>query len=84
MSRLKCGLFWVKRVLLAANVYERPKRAYKGDVDLRVALDWEGLAAHHAVALEPLAAKLLSGAVRGAGRLDGDAVVIRVLGDDIE
>jgi hypothetical protein len=51
---------------------------------LGVVLDREVLAAHHAVTLEPLAAELLGGAVRGVGPLDGDAVVVGVLGGDVE
>jgi hypothetical protein len=59
---------------------------YKGEIAgrLGVVLDRKVLAAHHAVALEPLAAELLGGAVRGVGPLDGDAVVVRVLGGDVE
>ena len=51
---------------------------------LRIVLDGEVLAAHHAIALEPLAAELLRGTVRRVRPLDGDAVVRRVLRGEVE
>ena len=52
--------------------------------DLRIVLDGKVLAADHAVALEPLAAELLGGSLGGVGPLEGDAVVVRVLGAELE
>ena len=49
-----------------------------------VVLDRQVLAAHHPVALEPLAAELLGGALRGVGPLDGDAVVVGGLGRRVD
>ena len=49
-----------------------------------VVLDGQVLAAHHAISLEPLAAELLGGSLRRVGPLDGDAVVVGVLGGDVE
>ena len=49
-----------------------------------VVLDGQILAAHHAISLEPLAAELLGGSLRRVGPLDGDAVVVGVLGGDVE
>ena len=49
-----------------------------------VVLDRQVLAAHHPVALEPLAAELLGGALRGVGPLDGHAVVVGGLGRRVD
>ena len=51
---------------------------------LRGCTHGEVLAADHAVAVEPLAAELLRGAVRRVRPLDGDAVVVGVLGAELE
>jgi len=59
-----------------------------GEVEARrfsdVVLDGKVLAAHHAISLEPLAAELLGGSLGRVGPLDGDAVVVGVLGGDVE
>ena len=44
-----------------------------------VVLDGEVLSADHAIALEPLAAELLRGALRSVRPLDGDTIVVGVL-----
>ena len=51
---------------------------------LGIVLDRQILAAHHAIALEPLATELLGGSLRRVGPLDGDAIVLRVLGAEVE
>ena len=51
---------------------------------LGVVLNGEILAADHAVTLEPFAAELLGGTVGGVRPLDRHAVVVRVLGSELE
>ena len=46
------------------------------DSRLHVVLDWQVLAAHHPVTLEPLAAELLGCSLRCVGPFDSDTVVV--------
>ena len=46
------------------------------DCCLHVVLDWQILAAHHPVTLEPLAAELLGSALRCVGSFDSDTIVV--------
>ena len=53
-------------------------------VFLEVVFDWQVLAAHHPVTLEPLAAELLGCPIRSVRPFHGDAVVVHVFGGVVE
>ena len=52
--------------------------------DLQVVLDWEVLAAHHPVSLEPFAAELLGCPLGSVGPFHCDAVVVDVFRSVVE
>ena len=64
-------------------IYRYRQRKHE-KITLGIVLDGEVLAAHHAIALEPLAAELLGGPFRRVRPFDGDAVVAGVFGGKVE
>ena len=55
-----------------------------GSCSSHVVFDWQVLAAHHPVSLEPFAAELLGCSLRGVGPFHGDTVVVHRFSAGVE